>query len=82
MGYENGYSYRLVTPISNPTSSLKSREAGEDFSWPDFFPQKRSESGQNERCLWKFEKHVVMQLQKQLYRKFRMEYFDSAHSYE
>ena len=36
-----------------------------------------SVSGQNGSCLRKFEKHVAIQLQKQLYRKFRMEYFDS-----
>ena len=34
--------------------------------------------GQNGSCLGKFEKHVVMQLQKQLYHKFRIEYFDSV----
>ena len=31
MGYKNGYSYRLVAPISNPTFSMKSREVEEDF---------------------------------------------------
>jgi hypothetical protein len=31
MGYKNGYNYRLVAPIWNPTFSMKSREAGEDL---------------------------------------------------